>query len=136
MIVDVRELELVWPIVRDWIAAAMEYSISDTAEDWLKLVCVGKAQLWIFKSGSAVTRIVPGKTSNALQVVAVGGTDMHEWIRDAVSQWESYAARNGCASIVAVGRPGWKRSFKELGFEVHQLIALKPVNTNQLAKVA
>jgi len=64
------------------------------------------------------------------QIIALAGKEMGKWLtyaNDAVYNW---AAVNDCQLVQAYGRPGWKKFYREQGWNMSKVIYSKPVIEN------
>ncbi|HEX6827285.1 MAG TPA: hypothetical protein VF077_13280 [Nitrospiraceae bacterium] len=105
-----------WPAIARYIEDAMKLCRVETPEDLMRACSEDKAQLWIdeYRNAAAVSFVIQGR-ERVLQVVALGGNEMSRWLASMVSEWRTFARSNGCSAVVASGRKGWERMFREYG---------------------
>lgn len=104
----------VWPMVRGWIAAALERDGRLYPESVLSDLLASTAQLWVVWSndemhGAVVTQRIEYPRCTELQVLAVGGRRLHEWFGMGLGVLEQFARDRGCTRLVGYGRQGWGR---------------------------
>lgn len=80
----------------------------------------GEKQLWMHSTdddfkATIITQIIDLPAKRRCEVVYLGGLDMLEYVGE-VSAIEDWARDNGCDDIQAIGRPGWERALKPLGY--------------------
>lgn len=122
---------LAWPLVSPWLERALDKTSSlMTVGDLLRGVRSGAIRLWLVHRsdrlvGAFATEI--GRFSNgaAVNVLALGGIEMPDWIESFDEAVETYARENGCCLIVEMGRPGWKRVLSKLGWVDGPVVMMK-----------
>lgn len=119
-IVPLRDVPVVWPRVKFWLDEAMEGSLGESSDDLYRACLEDRAQLWTLPKAAAVSRVIQAR-KKVLHIVALGGEGVDEWIGEFVSEWKDFARKNGCVSLLAIGRPGWKRVFPRIGFSVKKI---------------
>lgn len=105
----------VWPLVETWIATVCDRDGKYRPEDVLARCCTGRAQLWIAWNEAAacalaaiVTQIQRFPRRTEAEIWLVGGEDRKRWVPEALGTLEAWAREQGCNSIEAAGRPGWR----------------------------
>ena len=119
--VHANELSVVWPEVQSWLEVSLAEFPSLLTTDFLReSIANNRYALWVVRFGHqsfavAVTEIVVGKFS-AINVLAMGGIDMEYWIESFTKRLEDYARECNCSYIFEMGRKGWVRVLKPLGW--------------------
>lgn len=110
----------IWPHISHFIQMAIDESTDRfTTDDVLRLIEGRKAQLFIFKNkeilAAWVTTIEDSGSSKWLRVMWAGGMDLDEWLHylTSIEQW---AKSIGCSHSVVIGRPGWEKKIKDMGY--------------------
>jgi hypothetical protein len=114
-VIVTRDINSAWFYAKPYIEMAMKDSLGETAEDLHEAILGDKAQLWISDGGAAVSRVLQGK-KKAMQIVAMGGDNMREWLDEMVNGWKEFAKEQRCDLVMASGRRGWKREMSKYGF--------------------
>lgn len=125
--VQMKNIPQAWRTAKPYIESAMSDSLGETADDLYIDLLKDKAQLWTVDGGAAVSRVLQAK-KKVLHIVALGGEGMNDWIDALMQEWRSFADTHGCELIMAVGRPGWKKVFPRLGFEVKKITGICEVH--------
>ena len=123
-IVDFDLIEGVWPMVEPMLRMATDTSGGryDTLTV-LQDICNGKSSLWaVWTEADGVlagftTTIVDYPLTRRLSIPFLGGNGFLEHldaVDDAVTQ---YAKAHGCTGIEVIGRRGWQRALKRIGFD-------------------
>ncbi len=122
--IDVRmvhpyDLPEIWPVVRDRIADAAEYSNGRfTDKTVADRILQNLMQLWvIIENGEIITSFVTQVNTyptgiKSCDIYAIGGHDTKKCVdafTAAVSEW---AESVGCSSLEFIGRPGWQKILK------------------------
>ena len=115
----------VWPKALPFLQA-----VEDVAHDRascaqaLDRILKGECLLWLAYReddltvvGAMVTRLSQYTQHRSLTVEMLGGDDFEEWIDLAQEAFEIFAKANECKSIELIGRFGWIRKLKRLGWE-------------------
>ena len=115
-----------WPAARARIAAAMAECTKPpsllSVKDVENAVRLGDASLWevIDETGndvaSYVTEIVRASNGAAVNVMAIGGDQLEEWVEVASQALREYMTQLGCLYVFERGRPGWKRILSRHGW--------------------
>ena len=105
-----------WGAVEGLIRPALENSITDF-DMVAAAVCDGRMLLWLTFDGTrvysaTVTQLSVSNGKKFCTIVACGGSEMSRWIH-LIERIEQFARDEGCASIVIIGRPGWKKILKQ-----------------------
>ncbi len=59
----------------------------------------------------------PGEMLQACNVIAIGGSQMAEWLQEMESVLTQVAQEQGCSIIIWKGRPGWQRVMRKFNYE-------------------
>lgn len=116
-------VEQVWPAVEGYVAKATKYTSGKyEPEDVLNLLVQYGYPLWIAFDdegikGAVVTRFIEYPRKKYLFLEFCGGVDGFSWKAPMLSVLRSWAKDNGCDGIEGAGRDGWKRVFKEDGYQ-------------------
>ena len=113
----------VWPLVERWIGRVCDRDGKYRPNDVLARCRDGRAQLWVVwgadpstSSGQAhprvwaaiVTQVQRYPRRIEAEIWLVGGEDRRRWVPTALETLEIWARAQGCNSIEAAGRPGWR----------------------------
>jgi hypothetical protein len=116
-----------WPLVENWIAAALERGKADqTPDDIRQHLQRATIQLWLAwgheprPRGCCVTEIAGGARGKVCNLVIVAGLDLASWL-PLLAVIEAWAREAGAVRLEASGRAGWERRLKSEGW--------KPVRT-------
>ena len=113
----------VWPHVVDHIVKSIRYGWGECeAEDFLDRLLLGKWRLWVVLEdqqivASATIELVNYPRARAVRVITLGGSRSKRWLKFLLTELKKLAAETGSVAIEGVGRPGWTRALKSLGFE-------------------
>jgi hypothetical protein len=77
--------------------------------------------------GAFVTEIVYGGKGRAVNVVALGGDGMPNWIDAVSAALVDYAKMNQCRYVAEIGRTGWRRVLAKLGWVRGPIMMIKAV---------
>jgi hypothetical protein len=119
---EIRSIQFVWVDAHDWIDQALDHPCSlITARDVFHALLDGKMKLWgIYRFGILVgvfvTEIVSGSRGHGLNIVALGGKGMTDWIDDFDSCVTNLAKAYHCKFVAEMGREGWRRVLAPLGW--------------------
>jgi hypothetical protein len=113
-----------WPKVSEYVQKATVKGPGPLSEEELKECCEkGYHQLWLIIRdpdviGCGITQIVDEPYRRILEIIAIGGRELKEWLK-----FESYVAERAKnemgATAVRVGcRPGIKHIIEPLGFKI------------------
>ena len=103
-----------------------------TVDDILRMVLNGQMQLWVVYEGNTIYGHViteekqyPRCKMLVCQYCAGEPNHMH-YVEDKMyAILEDVAQKAGCAGVEFVGRPGWKKSATEHGFDVQSVVFQK-----------
>ncbi len=88
--------------------------------DILTEAMLGNVQLWIgFNEddrkihSAGITRIYEVPLARVLSIQWLAGSDLQQWIDEAIQTTESFARDQGCTRIEIIGREAWGRIMKD-----------------------
>lgn len=130
--VQSSEVPILWPSVLEFL-----YNVVNHSED-LDLATVRKRllfkelQLWLVTKnreqlGVFVTEIKPP----ALMLAMLGGKDVQEWLPDVIDVANRFGGEHGCNYIEVIGRPGWRKFQKQMGFRHTYSVFRKEITNGQ-----
>ena len=117
--VPVEHVAQVWPMVEGWIRRVCDRDGKYRPDDVLARCRDGGAQLWVAWGPSTssgqpgahaaiVTQVQRFPRRTEAEIWLVGGEDRKRWVPAALETLEAWARAQGCNSIEAAGRPGWR----------------------------
>lgn len=122
-----------WPVIKSMLERAISHSNGEiTSEDILKRSIEGEILIVTISVKAKVVAAIAIEQRNfnsgkrILNLTLVGGDEMASWM-DKFSEVANNLAKDyNCDEIYIVGRPGWTRTLKRLGFEtVHTVVSRK-----------
>ena len=114
-----------WSRCKAWIeAAANEAPWPDTIEQIEQKIERGVLQFWPGEKAAAVTEIAEINGSKIMFLVLAGG-DMTELVTCIEPALCRVAVEMGCSHIANMGREGWKRVCKPLGYSFAYVLMTK-----------
>lgn len=128
-----------WPVISGFIERALAQTNGEIwPEDLLEMALKHEADFWLVKAyetgdilAVCVTQVVLYKRKKNLRVVALTGDGMEEWM-DALDETLCYFGRaEGCSSIELVGRKGFVRRLKPLGYEEKYVLMTRSLENEQ-----
>lgn len=121
----------VWSRVHRWMEEAFdnEWCLMSEVDAFNELLRK-TMNLWTIHSkgelvGAFITKVESGSRGHALNLVAVGGENMDDWIAALDETITAYARRNNCRMIAEMGRPGWVKVFGKLGWIIGPPVMIK-----------
>lgn len=117
-----KDAMAIWPQVSGWLDDALRKTHSLlTVEDLQRNVRIGTMRLWVVHRddrvvATFVTEIARGGRGGAVNVMALGGALMDNWLDDVVESLDAYARANDCVYVVEMGRSGWNRVLEKRGW--------------------
>jgi len=129
-------LRRVWPFVRDYLAAALEFSVQNewTADQVFERIERGQYLLAIVLRGGAVIGaqvFEHGTDAHGKRYVAsvcTGGVDLEEWLGGMVAICKRLAELAHADRVVIMGRRGWGLALRAYGLEVRTIIGTADVD--------
>jgi hypothetical protein len=105
-----EQIPYVWDKVQPLIQRALDRGSNYCLDDILEGLCNGSMQLWTYgdMQCALVTTIQKKGDTKYLLFLAMGGEDLHVWIKylPLVEEW---AKQHGCTEARIYGRAGWAR---------------------------
>lgn len=111
-----------WTRVHDWIEQALGHEQALIgAVDVFNALINRRMTLWgIYDHDHLcavfVTQIETGSKGRALNIIALGGTGMDDWIESFSAAVTRYARDHQCRFVFEMGRRGWLRVLDKLGW--------------------
>lgn len=123
-LVPAEGLPRVWPIVEPMLAKAAEYTNGrfNTADILTDIAC-GQQTLWIAIEGGKIIgcttiSIIEYPTGiKSLCYEYLGGDDVSRWLGEGHKVCMQYAKDHGCTKLECLGRSGWKRFLRDIGYQ-------------------
>lgn len=126
-------LKIIWPKVSHMIQVAIDHSNGElTLDSMYERIENAEMLLLTVNEGDRVVATLTidkrdfesGKKT--LNVVTAGGSDMHIWINEVDRVLNELAKEHGCEDIYIIGREGWVRTLKQIGYEkIHTTLSKK-----------
>lgn len=124
MMMEVRpeELDCNWIKIADILKPAVERNETMTLKDVYFLIKNKQAKLYVaVKKGQVFAAFlverVKGLSKSYLRVVLAAGEPMREWIDTFIKMMDGLSRRENVTFYEMIGRPGWKRALKDIGYE-------------------
>ena len=113
--IPASRVDKVWPLVKDWLAAALEHGPGLYDISHVKQWCIDREmQLWIAWDAdaekivaAAVTQIIKYPLKTALTILLIGGTRLKDWWWMHKTIGEGAKALHGCVEMHGYARDGW-----------------------------
>lgn len=106
--------------VRHWkdiIQRSLIFDLGLQMEDVMEWLDNGEATLWVIAGKAfAITTIATSNGHKYLQLEVVAG-DIGDNDGKLIDTLVEFGRFNGCETLIATGRPGWKKRAARLGFE-------------------
>lgn len=112
-IVKPDEVETAWDMVSRFLNPAIKEDLYHSEDSLKDLLLKDQALMFVAflngkAKGAAIVQIEEGK-DNLVNILCLGGQDFKEWKQELNDALTKYAIGMNCKSIVALGRPGWKK---------------------------
>jgi hypothetical protein len=119
-----------WPLVKHEVARAFRYNSDRMDIDDIEQSLHDKTmQLWAIHDGNIkcvfVTEIVTYAKCKAVRIVTVTGIKHEEWLPLGVDTVVRWGKEHGCTMLEMLGRRGWEKPLKALGFIEPQIMMTK-----------
>lgn len=116
--VGLSEWERAWP----WLAKSLPYMQGRASQTELRgRIMQGSSQLWMVEeqfTGTELGAIFTTVTGDTMMVEMIGGEGLLQLLDDFLPKIEDYMKQTyGCTKSMLVGRLGWQRSLKRLGYK-------------------
>lgn len=106
--VDPKEVSKVWPLARDIIRAAIEYTNLSDFTDIERDVLSGDELLWLAISDHIEAAATTHLSRNVCTLTACSGHQRERWL-PLFAKIEKYAKNEGATTMRIYGRKGWER---------------------------
>lgn len=130
------EIPMAWERLRPFLQKCADSSVEvEDAADYYHRLTTGFSGLFIARKNEAILGVfiiqrMEFPHMNICHVSALAGDRITEWLEAANDAIYNWAATNDCQLIKAEGRPGWKKFYKEQGWQMDKVIFTLPVNQN------
>jgi len=124
-----ESVEAWWPLVEEYLNAALKYGLGEYSTSDIKSACISKnMQLWVKigteVEGAFVTKIAKYPQKNLLCVILLGGKEFQKWRDEADALLNAFGKENNCEYVELFGRKGWGKILKDINYnEVTRLFA-------------
>jgi hypothetical protein len=109
-------LDAAWARSAPWLAAALaQAGGTHRLEDVRRLVESGQAQFWAAADAAVVTVVEEDPCERRLLVWLAGGR-LATLLGEMLPGVEAWARGQGCARLLLIGRAGWERAMKPMGY--------------------
>lgn len=132
--VDPGWVQEIWPLVAPMLRRATARTGLSAFQDVESEVLCGRALLWLAVRreangleilAAASTRLQETDASKVCVITACAGSDMPRWL-GLLDGIESFARKEGCASVRIYGRKGWLRALD--GYEQRHVVIEKELS--------
>lgn len=114
---------------------ALDFSDGEvTAGDLLDMAMEERVQAWVALDvekrepiGFAATEVVRYPRMSCLRVTVLQGPPFDRWKDRALEVFQEFAASQGLDNIEVVGRLGWERKLRDMGFRKRYVVLTKEV---------
>lgn len=126
------QIQEFYPQIQSLVESAYFYGDAYRDEDELMDdIEAGKAFLWVYLEngdpvGICVTDIHEVGDIRRAMIHTTATQDNIDWAR-AHAEIEDWAKHNGCQQIMIIGRPGWQRKLREVGYKSIEVTLLKEI---------
>jgi len=128
-----KMIPLVWHTVSHMVEMAIEHSNGELyLDDIYKRLLDNEMLLLTVSEGD---RIIASLTvekrdfpsgKRIMNVTTAGGADLHIWMESVNRAIDDLAKEHECSEIYIIGRPGWMRMLKNIGYEkIHTVVSKK-----------
>jgi cobalamin biosynthesis Co2+ chelatase CbiK len=113
----------VWNDIHGYMEGAAKYTHGRYKVEDIKkeLYCNNRQQLWIAYDdkiyGAVITEIIAYPQMKTLIMHFTGGIELPKWKDEMLALLRRFAKDHDCKVIESYGRTGWKRIFKNDGFQ-------------------
>lgn len=126
-------IPLLWHTVSHMIQMAIEHSNGemDLGEVLDRLLKNEMILLTVSEEDNIIAALTVEKRDfpsgkSILNITTAGGADLDLWVDEIDKVTNELAKEHGCSEIYIVGRPGWMRKLKNIGYErIHTVVSKK-----------
>ena len=118
---ELEPWEIEWKRCKPLLVKAMKYQDTYTIDDIEDKIRNGIAFLWPGKESAMVTECVAFSQKNIMHILCASGK--YEEIEQIYKCIEQHAKEIGINKITLIGRKGWFRKIKHLGFKPEYLVS-------------
>ena len=120
--IDAGTIDFQWKKISEILKPAVEYNGTLNLLNVYELVKSGLAKLFVAVKEKQIfaaflVERVKGINKNYLRVVLAAGEPMKEWIGPLIKLMDGLSAAENVEFYEMIGRPGWKRALKDIGYE-------------------
>ena len=121
--IEHKQIETIWPRVKDHIQAALSHSKGEISLETIKGRLLENRSLLLLACenvvilASIVCELVDTDNGRVCNIVTCGGSDSDTWLDEWYNQIVPIAKDQGCVRISLNGRKGWEKRLKKYGFE-------------------
>jgi hypothetical protein len=120
---------------KPWLEAALaEAGGTHTIDDIRAGIAARRYHFWPGKSSAAITEVFNFPQMRVFNVFLAGG-DLEEILTDMEPDFCSFAEYLGCSQIALIGRPGWEKALKPLGWQRTAVVLSKELRQAQTSEV-
>ena len=113
---SIDEVSENWTIISKLLEKATRRTGCYEPIDLLAMAMRGQAGIWVCEvdgtiRAAIVTEIKQYPRRRVLEVMFTGGSNMRDWLSEAIDAHDDHARQAGCEHIATIGRPGWARAW-------------------------
>ena len=122
-----------WPLVQEYLIAALEYGLGEYSIEDIKKSCKSKnMQLWVNfdregVQGAFITKISMYPQKNILCVLLLGGNEFMKWRDEADALLNAFGKENNCEYVELFGRKGWGKILKDIDYKEQTRLFAKEI---------
>ena len=138
---DGQTVHEVWPTVQKWLTdnGAKLMRGNDSVEDVKQAIDTNNAQLWIWKTetalGIVVTQIVQYPRRKVCFIKFGTGYNAKEWAVPIITAIERFAEFSGCGAVEICARPGWIKLLESAGYGSRHILLTKELKEQESQNV-
>ena len=128
-----ESVEAWWPLVEEYLNAALKHGLGEYSINDIKSACKSKnMQLWVKigteVEGAFVTKISKYPQKNILCVLLLGGKEFITWRDEADALLNAFGKENNCEYVELFGRKGWGKMLKDINYKEQTRLFAKEIN--------
>jgi len=122
-----------WPLVQEYLIAALEYGLGEYSIEDIKKSCKSKnMQLWVNfdkegVQGAFITKVSMYPQKNILCVLLLGGNEFMKWRDEADALLNAFGKEKNCEYVELFGRKGWGKMLKDIKYEEQTRLFAKEI---------